>query len=74
MIVEQPGYTESVKYTMLHRFRTFYIYKNIKNHISSKHTEQKCKECKREFKTSMELVSHVAKEHHNEEEAWNVQF
>ena len=46
----------------------------LKNHISSKHTEQKCKECNREFKTSMELVSHVAKEHHNEEEAWNVQF
>ena len=38
----------------------------LENHISSKHTEQKCKECNREFKTSMELVSHVAKEHHNE--------
>ena len=43
----------------------------LKKHINTTHTEQKCKACRKEFKTSMELVSHVADEHVEEEE-WNV--
>ena len=43
-------------------------------HINTKHTEQKCKVCKKEFKTLMELVSHVAKEHHLDYDEWNVEF
>lgn len=38
----------------------------LKKHINTKHSEQKCKICRKEFKTSMELVSHVAEEHHLE--------
>ena len=44
---------------------------NLKKHINLKHTEQKCKVCSKEFKTSMELVIHVAKEHQEQEEARN---
>ena len=36
--------------------------------MSSQHTEQKCKVCSQDFKTAMDLVSHVAQEHHEEEE------
>ena len=46
----------------------------LKKHMNSNHTDQKCKVCRKEFKTSMELVRHVAKEHHEEEEEWNVKF
>ena len=46
----------------------------LKKHINSNHTNQKCKVCGKEFKTSMELVRHVAKEHHKEEEDWNIKF
>ena len=42
----------------------------LNKQINLKHTKQKCKE----FKTSMKLVNRVAKEHHDQEEAWNVQF
>ena len=45
----------------------------LKKHINSKHTEQKCKACGVKFKTSMQLVSHVANEH-NEEEECKVEF
>ena len=40
--------------------------------MNSKHTEQKCKVCSQDFKTIMDLVSHVAKEHHETEEEWEV--
>ena len=30
--------------------------------------------CSKDFKTSMELVSHVAKEHHEEGEAWDIKY
>ena len=30
--------------------------------------------CSKDFKTLMELVNHVAREHHKEEEAWNTQL
>ena len=46
----------------------------LKNHINLKHTEHRCTICSELFKTSMELVSHVAKDHHEEEEVWNVRF
>ena len=46
----------------------------LNKHMNTKHTEQKCKACKQEFKTSMELVSHVAKEHHLEDDEWNGEF
>ena len=42
--------------------------KTLKKHLNTKHTEQKCKVCKKEFTNSMELVSHVANEHGEEEE------
>ena len=45
--------------------------KTLKKHINTTHTEQKCKVCKKDFKTWMELVSHVANEH-GEEEEWIV--
>ena len=44
----------------------------LKNHKHLKHTVHMCKICSEEFKTPMELVSHVAKDHHEEEEVWNV--
>ena len=45
----------------------------FRGHVHSKHTEQKCKVCELKFKTSMQLVSHLANEH-NEEDEWNVKF
>ena len=45
----------------------------LRKHLNSKHTEQKCKFCGKEFKASMQLVSHVANKHIEEEE-WNVEF
>ena len=44
----------------------------LRKHINSKHTNQKCDICRKEFKTSMEVLSHKAKEHQEEDEVWNV--
>ena len=44
----------------------------LKKHINSMHSKQECDICKKEFKTSMEVIIHKAKEHHEEEETWNV--
>ena len=44
----------------------------LKKHINTKHTNQKCDICRKEFKTSMEVLSHKAKEHQEEDEVWNV--
>ena len=38
----------------------------LKKHMSLKHTEQKCKVCSKNLKTSMDLISHVAQEHSEE--------
>ena len=46
----------------------------MKKHIKTNHIEQKCELCRKEFKTSIGLISHKAKEHHKEEEPWNVEF
>ena len=46
----------------------------LKKHKNTKHTGQKCKVCNKEFKTSTELVTHVSKEHDDQEEAWSVKF
>ena len=46
----------------------------LNKHNITKHTEQKCKVCNKEFKTSIEVVTHVAKEHNDQEKAWNVKF
>ena len=48
----------------------------LNKHINAKHTEQKCKVCSMDFKTSMELVKHVAQDHHDPEndEVLNIQF
>ena len=46
----------------------------LKKHKNTKHTEQKCKVCNQQFKTSIELVTYVAKEHDDQEEAWSVKF
>ena len=40
----------------------------FKKHMSSKRTEQKCKVYRLDFKTAMDIVRHVAQEHHEEEE------
>ena len=40
----------------------------LKKHMNTKHTNQKCFICSVEFKTSIDISSHVAKEHHDEEE------
>ena len=40
----------------------------LKKHMNTKHTKQKCSMCSVEFKTSIDLLSHVAREHHDEEE------
>ena len=42
--------------------------------MNSKHTEQKCKVCGKELINSMELLSHVAKEHQEQEEEVNGDF
>ena len=39
--------------------------------MNSKHTEQKCKICGKEFETSMKLISHIAIEHNEEDEILN---
>ena len=39
----------------------------MNKHVNTKHTDQICKICEEEFRTSMELIQHVAKEHHKEE-------
>ena len=41
----------------------------LNKHINSKHTEQKCKVCSKDFKTSMQLVNHVAQMHNHQEES-----
>ena len=46
----------------------------MKKHIQSSQTEQKCNMCRKEFKTSIELVNHKAKDHYKEEELLNVEF
>ena len=46
----------------------------LKKHKNTKHTGQKCKVCNKEFKTSTKLVTHVSKEHDDQEEAWSVKF
>ena len=46
----------------------------LSKHINTKHIEQECKICGKDFKTSMELVSHTAKEHHQEDDEWNIEF
>ena len=39
--------------------------------MNSNHNKQKCKECGQEFGTSMLLISHVAIEHNEEDDALN---
>ena len=46
----------------------------LNKHINSKHTEQKCKVCGKDFTTSMKLVKHVTREHQDQEESWNNQL
>ena len=46
----------------------------LNKHVNSKHTEQKCKVCDKDFTTSMKLVKHVTSEHQDQEEAWNNQL
>ena len=46
----------------------------LKKHKNTKHTEQKCKVCNQEFKTSIELETHVAKGHDDQEEVWSAKF
>ena len=41
----------------------------LNKHVLSKHTKQKCTVCGKEFGTSIELLSHIAREHHEQEEA-----
>ena len=37
-------------------------------HKNTKHRDQKCKGCDKEFSTSMELINYVAKEHYEDKE------
>jgi hypothetical protein len=39
----------------------------MNKHVNTKHIDQKCKICEKEFSTSLELIQHVAKEHHKEQ-------
>ena len=48
---------------------TFERPKTLKKHVNTKHTVHKCSLCSEEFTTSMDLLSHIAIEHHDEEEA-----
>ena len=41
----------------------------LKKHVNPKHTVHKCSLCSEEFTTSMDLLSHIAIQHHDEEEA-----
>ena len=41
----------------------------LQKHINTKHTKQKCSICSVEFGTSIDLLSHIAREHHDDEEA-----
>ena len=43
------------------------------NHVLLKHTEQKCTVCSKEFKISLEVLSHIANEHHELEEPCSIQ-
>ena len=45
-----------------------------RKHLNIKHTEKKCKVCSQYYKTAMDLVSHVAQEHHEKEEYGNLKF
>ena len=45
----------------------------IKNHVTTKHTNKKCKVCYNKFKSSMEIIYHVAKEHHKEDELIDIE-
>ena len=40
---------------------------HLTKHITSKHYVHKCKVCQKKFKTSLDPVSHVAKEHLEDE-------
>ena len=40
----------------------------LNKHKNTKHREQKCKYCEKEFRTAMELINHVAKEHYEDKE------
>ena len=46
----------------------------LNKHLNSKHTEQKCTVCGKDFTTSMKLVKHVTREHQDQEESWNNQL
>ena len=46
----------------------------LKKHVLSKHTGQKCTICSKEFKTSLEVLSHIANEHHELEEPYSIQL
>ena len=39
----------------------------LKKHINSKHTEQQCKVCRKEFKSAMDLIIHVSNVHQEQE-------
>ena len=39
----------------------------MNKHVNTKHTDQKCKICEKEFRTSIELIQNVAKEHQKED-------
>ena len=40
----------------------------LQKHINTKHTKQMCSICSVEFGTSMNLLSHIAREHYDDEE------
>ena len=46
----------------------------LKEHMNFKYTVHKCKVSKKEFKTSLKLVSLIAEKHHEDDEAMNFQF
>ena len=43
----------------------------VNKHVNTRHTDQKWKMCIKVCSTSIELIHHVAKEHHEEEEVFN---
>ena len=46
----------------------------LKKHIKTKHTEKKCDVCGKEFRTSMEMIPHKTKDHHEEEDVFDVKI
>ena len=46
----------------------------LQKHINTKHTKQKCSICSVELGTTIDLLRHIAREHHDDEEACSIKL